>query len=323
MRALVYDHYGPPEKVLRLEQVPRPQPRPDEVLVRVHAASLNAWDWDRLVGRPLGRVTDPFRPPHKILGGDIAGVVEALGRDVDAFSVGDAVFGDLTAAHWGGFADYVCAPVKVLARKPAELSFHQAAALPQAGLLAVEAMKFRPNLGAGEHVLVSGAGGGAGLFALQLAKTAGAIVTAVDKGIKGATLLSQGAEYVTDYQRESFANSGKKYDFIIDMVGSQTVFGYRRALAPGGSVVLVGGSLGRILQVVALGTALGRADNQTMGLAIYQPTVAGLDRLATLAVAGTLEPVIDSVFPLEQGPAALRRIGDGDHIGKIIVDMSA
>jgi NADPH:quinone reductase-like Zn-dependent oxidoreductase len=322
MRALVYDRYGPPETVLRLEQLPRPQPRPGEVLVRVHAASLNAWDWDRLVGRPLGRVTDPFRPPHKILGGDIAGIVEATGPDVDILQIGDAVFGDLTTAHWGGLADYACAPVAALARKPDGLSFHQAAALPQAGLLALAAMAQRPGLRVDEQILVVGAGGGAGLFAVQLAKHAGASITGVDKAIKHDAVLGQGAEHFIDYANQDFSREGSRYDFIIDMVGAQSALGYRRALQRGGRLTLVGGSLGCILQAVTLGNILGRADDQTMSLAIYQPTVAGLERLAELAVPGVITPVIDSVFPLDRGAAAFRRIGDGNHIGKIIVDMA-
>lgn len=323
MRALVYDRYGPPEQVLRLEQMPRPQPGPGEVLVRVHAASVNSWDWDRLVGRPLGRIDAPFRPPFRILGADIAGIVEAIGPDVTTLTIGDAVFGDLTAGKWGGFADYVCAPAKTLALKPETLSFQHAAALPQAGLLAHEALKLRPGLGAGQRVLVVGAGGGAGLFAVQMARATGAAVTGVDRGLKGPVVLAHGADHFIDHQRDDFARSSARYDFIIDMVGSQTVFGYRRALAEGGTLALVGGSLSRILQVVALGNLVGRARRQRMGLAIYQPKTADLDHLAALATAGVITPVIDSVFPLEQGAAALRRIGSGDHVGKIIVEMTA
>lgn len=323
MRALVYDRYGPPEKVLRLEQLPRPQPRPGEVLVQVHAASLNAWDWDRLVGRPLGRITDPFRPPHRILGGDIAGMVEAVGDGVSDFKSGDAVFGDLTSATWGGLADYVCAPATALAHKPDRLSHQQAAALPQAGLLALEAMKLWSGLMVGEQVLVVGAGGGAGLFAVQLANHAGASVTGVDKELKRDAVLGQGADAFIDYAQHDFSRDGGRSDFIIDMVGNQSVFGYRRALNPGGRLALVGGSFGCILQVVALGNAVGKAQGQTMGLAIYRPNRSGLERLAELAVPGVITPIIDSVFPLERGAAALRRLGDGDHIGKIIVDIGA
>ena len=321
MRALVYDAYGPPES-LRIEDLPIPVPPDGEVLVRVHAASVNSWDWDRLVGRPLGRITDPFRPPHRILGGDIAGVVEAVGPGVTDLKVGDAVFGDLTAGNWGGFADYVCSPAGMLARKPEQLSFHQAAALPQAGLLALQAIRHRSHLKSGERVLVSGAGGGAGIFALQLAKQAGAVVTAVDKGDKGPILLALGADHFIDYRQQDFTRSGQQYDLIIDMVGSQGVFGYRRAVAEGGHLALVGGSFGRILQVVALGNRLGRAQSQQMGLVIYRPNVPDLDQLAVLTLSGAITPVIDSTFPLEQGAAALRRIGEGNHVGKIIIAMT-
>jgi len=322
MRALISDRYGPPES-MRLEQVPQPHPGPGEVLLRIHAASVNSWDWDRLVGRPLGRITDPFRPPHRILGGDVAGIVEAVGADVTRFKVGDAVFGDLTGANWGGFADYVCAPATALAIKPEGLSFHTAAALPQAGLLAMQAIRRRAVLPPGEHVLVSGAGGGAGIIALQLALHAGADVTAVDRGHKGQKLLDLGASHFVDYRQQNFTRTGEQYDLIVDMVGSQNVFAYRRALAKGGNLVLVGGSFGRILQVVALGNRLGHEQSQKMELLIYNPNVADLDELAELALSGAIAPVIDSIFPLEQGAAAMRRIGTGDHIGKIIIDMGA
>lgn len=323
MRALAYDRYGPPENVLRLDQLPRPVPRSGEVLVRVCAAAVNAWDWDRLVGRPLGRITDPLRPPHKILGSDIAGVVESLGPGVSELAVGDAVFGDLTQCGWGGFADYVCAPVLALARKPKQMSFCDAAALPQAGLLAREAMKSRPALRDGDSVLIVGAGGGAGIFALQMAKSTGAAITGVDKGSKGPSVLAAGASDFVDYQKTDFSRTDRQYDFIIDMVGSQSVFGYRRALKPGGSLVLVGGSLGRILQVVVLGPSVGKAKGQSMGLAIYQPTIDGLEQLCEKVASGVITPVIDSVFPLERGAEALRRIGDGNHVGKVIIDLTA
>lgn len=320
MRALVCDKYGRPE-ILRLVDEPQPQPAPGDVLVRVRAASVNSWDWDRLVGRPLGRIADPFRPPHRILGGDIAGVVEAVGAGVTRLRPGDAVFGDLTGGQWGGFADYVTAPADVLALKPEALSFEHAAALPQAGLLALQAIARRPVLGAGQQVLVNGAGGGAGTFAVQLARLAGAEVTAVDSAHKGPAVLALGAKRFIDYRREDFTRIGQRYDLIIDMVGSQSVFSYRRALAPGGSLVLVGGSFGRILQVVLLGNRLGRAAAQSMELLIYRPNIEDLDRLAALAIAGSIAPVIDSVLPLEQGAAALRRIGSGEQIGKIVLSM--
>ncbi|KKC39861.1 hypothetical protein WH87_03225 [Devosia epidermidihirudinis] len=322
MRALVTDRYGPPH-TMRLEQLPQPQPGLGEVLVRIHATSVNSWDWDRLVGRPLGRISDPFRPPHRILGGDIAGIVAAVGDGVAHLKVGDAVFGDLTSANWGGFADYVCAPASALAIKPEGLSFHAAAALPQAGLLAMQAVRLRTGLASGERVLVCGAGGGAGIIALQLARHAGAQVTAVDRGHKGDRLRELGASHFIDYRQQNFTRTGQRYDLIIDMVGSQSVFGYRRALEKGGNLVLVGGSFGRIVQVVALGHRLGREQSQRMELLIYKPSVDDLDQLAALTLSGVITPVIDSVFTLEQGPDAMRRIGSGDHIGKIIIDMGA
>ena len=322
MRALVYDGYGPPE-TLRLEQMPRPQPGPGQVLVRVHAASVNSWDWDKLTGAPAGALRAIMRPQHRILGADVSGVVEAAGPDVYGFAQGDAVFGDLCMDGWGGFADYVVTRASALARKPDALSFHQAAALPQAGLLALLGLRFYGEPAAGQRLLVNGAGGGVGTFAIQLARQRGIHVTAVDRGDKAEALRKLGADRTIDYRQHDFTATGERYDLILDMIGRHTISAYRRALAPGGMLVLIGGSFGTVIGTVTLGKLTARAAGQRMGLLIYRPDLAALDELTDLCLSGTIAPVIDSVFRLEQGAAALRRIGSGDHVGKVIVDVSA
>lgn len=311
MRALVLDRYGPPEHVLRLEQVPRPQPRSGEVLVRVHAASLNSWDWDLLAGTSMGRVMGPFRPPFKILGADIAGTVEAVGGEVSGFKVGDRVFGDLSGGRWGGLADYVAAPAKALAHMPQGLSFTDAAALPQAGGLALQAVRKFPQLSSEHVVLINGAGGGVGTIAIDLVKPTSARIVAVDSASKGPALLQKGADSFIDYRSQDYTQALSAYDLIIDMVANRPVSHYRRCLKPGGKLVVIGGTF-RALIPVALSSLM--RGSKSIGVLVYNPSPAD-----SLEVAARVSPHIDSVFPLEQGAAAFRRIGDARHVGKVVI----
>ena len=244
MKAIVVTRYGSPE-MLRLQEVPKPTPKDDEMLVRVHAASINAWDWDLLRGRPyLTRLGGGFRAPkHRIIGADIAGRVEAVGRNVADFAEGDAVYGDISGSGWGGFAECVSIRASALAHKPEGISFTHAAAIPQAAVLALQALQKAPPQ-AGQHALIIGAGGGAGTFAVQLAKNRGAHVTAVDRADKLDMLRSVGADLALDYRREDFAKTGQTYDLIVDMVMQRSLFDYWRALAPQGTFVVVGGATG-------------------------------------------------------------------------------
>ncbi|HEV7345279.1 MAG TPA: NAD(P)-dependent alcohol dehydrogenase [Devosia sp.] len=321
MRALVYDKYGPPD-TLRLEQLPVPEPKAGEVRVRVHAASVNSWDWDKLTGAPQGALRALMRPQHRILGADIAGVVDAVGAGVDRLKSGDAVFGDLCMGAWGGFADYVCARADALAIKPEAIDFTAAAALPQAGLLALQGLRLYGEPTAGERLLINGAGGGVGTFAIQIAKQGGAHVTAVDRGDKAEALSKLGADKFIDYQAQDFTRTGERYDLILDMIGRKSVADYRRALASGGRLVLVGGTFGTVISVVSVGKLAARAAGQRMGLLLYRPSLGELEEIAARCAAGSLVPVIDNTYPLEQGASALRRLGDGDHTGKIIIEMA-
>lgn len=314
MRALVYDRYGPPEN-LRLEQMPQPQPKAGEVLVRVHAASLNSWDWDLLIGTPMGRVTGPFKPPFKVLGADIAGVVESLGQGVTTLQVGDRVFGDLSEAGWGGLSDYVAVPAAALAPIPTGLSFTDAAAIPQAGGLALQALRKRPDLGPGHTVLINGAGGGVGTFAIQLAKSTGANIVAVDRAGKRDSLLALGANNFIDYRSEDYTAASEAYDLVIDMVANRPVSHYARCLRPGGRLVVIGGTFRSIIGIALAGLF---SRGKSLGILVYK--VAPGDGAE---LAARTRPVIDGVYPLEQGAAALRRIGGGDHVGKVIVEMTA
>jgi NADPH:quinone reductase-like Zn-dependent oxidoreductase len=322
MRALVYERYGPPDQVLRLEQVPRPEPGPGEVLVRVRAASVNSWDWDLLTGTPLGRIESPFRPRRLVLGADVAGVVEAAGDGVSAFQPGDAVFGDLSGGKWGGFAEFAVAKPTELARIPAGLGFIDAAAIPQAGALALQGLRRRSGLGAGTTILINGAGGGVGTFAVQLAKSLGTAVTAVDRGEKGEALLALGADRFVDYRAVDFAAEGTRYDLILDVVARHSVWQFAGALQDGGHLVVIGGRIPSLLQVAALGGLVGRARDRKLGLLLYRPSAADNLELAQRCAAGTLQPVIDAVYPLERGAEALARLGSGLAVGKVVVSVA-
>jgi NADPH:quinone reductase-like Zn-dependent oxidoreductase len=319
MRAIVHDRYGPPEQVLRLEHLPRPQPQPGDVLVRVRAASVNSWDWDQVVGTAMGRVTGPFRPPHKILGADIAGVVEAVGHGVTAFRPGDPVFGDLSEGKWGGFADYVAAPAAALAPIPEGLSFEHAAALPQAGALALQALRKQTDLGPDHTVLFNGAGGGVGTLGIQMAKASGARIVAVDRIEKRDALLALGADTVIDYVQEDYTAGVDRYDLIIDVVANRPIGHYTRCLREHGRLVVIGGTISTLLSVAALGNLVGRKRRQHLGLLLYRVSPDDNAALAAQCVAGTLRPVIDSTFPLADGAKALCRLGEGQHVGKVII----
>ena len=241
MRAVVYDRYGPPD-VLRIENVPKPSPAAGQVLVRVAATSVNLSDWETLRGSPLySRIGGLRSPARRTLGSDIAGWVEAVGPGVTRFRPGDEVYGDNLALK-GGFAEYAIAPESALARKPAELTFAEASTIPQAGAIAWQGTD---GAGAGHRVLINGAGGGSGSFAIQLAKRLGAHVTGVDNAGKLDFMRSLGADEVIDYRSEDFTRGDEPYDLILDLVAHRSVFAYRRALAPGGRYRCVGGSVRR------------------------------------------------------------------------------
>lgn len=306
MRAIVYHRYGPPGE-LRLEEVPAPRvERDDDVLVKVHATSVNSWDWDLLRGRMAVR----RRPRHPVMGADVAGRVEAVGASVSRLRPGDAVFGDVSGHGWGGLGEYVCVPERALAAMPAGLGFEQAAAVPQAGVLALQGLSYRGEVRPGDAVLVNGAGGGVGTFAVQMAKASGAVVTGVDRASKLDMLRSLGADEVIDYEQERIAG---RYDRIVDLFASADA---RRALRPGGVYGVIGGTLPRIAWTALVGLAVRR---KRVGVVIHRPGHEQLERLTPLLEAGTVEPVIDGTYPLEDARRAFERYGSGEFLGKIVI----
>lgn len=320
MKAIVYHKYGSPD-VLQIEEVEKPTPRDDEVLVKVHAASINDWDWGLLRGKPLvNRLFSPLKPKNKILGTDMAGEVEAVGRNVDRFKPGDEVFGDLSASGFGGFAEYVCARENALVPKPASMTFEEAAAVPHAAALALQGLRYKGQIQPGKSVLFNGAGGGAGTFAIQIAKSFGAEMTAVDSANKLDALHSLGAQHVIDYRQEDFTRSGRGYDLIIDVKSSRSIFDYRRALNPGGRCVLIGGALPRVFINVLAGFPSSMIGNKKVGVLLHKPN-GDLDLFNELYEDGKVVPVIDKTYSLGETPEALRRFGEAQQIGKLVIKI--
>jgi NADPH:quinone reductase-like Zn-dependent oxidoreductase len=318
MKAVVYTRYGSPD-VLRFMDVERPAPKDKEVLVKVHAVSLNASDWEMLRGKPLySRIAGPFRPRHHILGSDIAGQVAATGRSTTLFQPGDEVFADILSSM-GGLAEYVSVPESALARKPADMSYEEAAALPQAGAIALRGIRERGHVRPGHKVLINGAGGGSGTYAVQLAKLHGAEVTGVDNAEKLEFMRSLGADHVIDYTREDFIRNGRTYDLILDLAAHRSAFAYPGSLTPGGRYLYVGGSMATLLQVLLIGPVLGIAAGKKIRLLVVRLGAQHLTPIVELHQAGKIATVIDRRYRLSEVSEALRYLGEGHAKGKVVV----
>jgi NADPH:quinone reductase-like Zn-dependent oxidoreductase len=320
MKAIVYTKYGPPE-TLQLEEVAKPTPKDDEVLIKVRAVSVNRSDWEGLRGKPLyARIGGLLKPRHQRLGSDIAGRVEMAGSNIWRFQPGDEVFGDILP-RLGGFAEYVCARESALALKPPSMTFEEVAAIPQAAVIALQGIRDRGQVQPGEKVLINGAGGGAGTFAVQLAKMYGAEVTGVDNYGKLDFMRSLGADHVIDYTREDFTKNGKQYDLILDIVAHRSVFAYKRALRPNGSYFLAGGSLATILQILFLGPWIRRTTGKKIRVLAVRPNIEDLDFMKELIEAGKVTPVIDRTYPLSEVPEAMGYVGEGHAQGKVVISV--
>jgi len=322
MKAIVLTKYGSPN-FLELKEVEKPKPKDNEVLIKNFAVSINSWDWEILMGKPFVNrlMVGLFKPTKiKILGCDIAGRVEAVGKNVKLLKLGDEVFGDLSKCGWGGFAEYVCACENALALKSANMTFEQAAAIPQAGLLALQSLRYKGDVRPGEKVLFNGAGGGVGTFGVQIAKSMGAEVTGVDNTDKLNTVSSLGADCVIDYTKEDFTKNGLCYDRIIDVAAYRTILDYKRALSPKGIFVMVGGSLS-ILKLLLLGPLISITESKKMGVLLHKPN-QGLDFIKELFEAGKIVPIIDRYYPLDKVAEALQYFGEGQVKGKIVITVN-
>ena len=322
MKAIVYTKYGSPD-VLQLKEANKPVPKENEVLIKIIASSVNEWDNGLISGkgfltRLLGGL---FKPKNKILGADVAGVVEAAGSNIKNFKPGDEVFGDIAGAGFGAFAEYACAPEKMLAKKSPKMSFEQAASLPQAGLLAMQGLRYKKPLLPGQHLLINGAGGGVGPIALQYAKSIGAMVTCVDREEKFDLLRSFGADELIDYRKTDYTKTGVQYDYILDVTARRSVRDYKRALKPGGVFAMIGGSMGWLLiQMMLIQPLLSKFSNKNLGIMGYHVNKEGLDELSWLFEEGKISPVIDKCFPLAATAEAFRNYQQGTFTGKIIIN---
>jgi len=321
LKAIVYTKYGPPDG-LQLKEVEKPIPKDNEVLVKIQASSLNAADLDFLRGTFFSRVIGPFKPKYKILGSDIAGRVEAVGRNVEQFQPGDEIFGDLFYHGFGAFAEYVCVTENALALKPVSMTFEEAATLPQSGLLALQGLRDKGQIQQGQKVLINGASGGTGTFAVQIAKSFGAEVTGVASTKKLDMVRSIGADKVIDYTQEDFTKSGQCYDLILDVASNRSILAYKRALSPKGIYVTAGGHLAALLQTVFLGPIISMIGSKKMGILVWkQMKKEDLDFLTELFEAGKVAPVIDRRFPLSEVAEALRYLEEGHAQGKVVITM--
>jgi NADPH:quinone reductase-like Zn-dependent oxidoreductase len=317
MRAVVYERYGPPE-LLRIRDVPRPSPATNQVLLRVVATSVNLSDWEGLRGAPLyARLGGLRAPARRTLGSDVAGRVEAVGSGVTRFGVGDQVYGDNLELK-GGFAEYAVAPESALAHKPEELTFAQASAIPQAAAIA---LRGTAGVAAGQRVLINGAGGGSGSFAIQLAKRAGAHVTGVDNAGKLEFMRSLGADQVIDYGIDDFTRPDEPYDLILDLVAHRSPFACRRALAPRGRYWCVGGPVRNLLAILTVGSIIGRLTRRRLGVLVVPQGPTHFTPLTDLAVTGEVAIHIDRTFGLDEVPEALRYVGEGLAHGKVVVTI--
>ena len=320
MKAIVYEKYGTPD-VLQLKEAAKPVPGEDEVLVKVHAASINDWDLGLLYGDFINRMLNGLRKPRRnILGSDIAGKIETVGKKVKRFKAGDDVYGDLSG-QWGGFAEYVCAPEKSLSLKPAAMSFEEAAAIPQAAMLAVQGLIDKGKIKQAQKVLINGAGGGVGTFAIQIAKLYSAEVTGVDKATKLEMLRSIGFDHVIDYTKEDFTKNGKAYDLILDAKTNRSAFDYTRSLNRNGVYVTVGGSIGHLLQVLILAPLIRMIQSKHLRIVALKPN-KDLAFMNDLFEKGKVRTVIDGPYRLDQLGEAFRHFAKADHKGKIVITMN-
>jgi len=322
MKAIVNTHYGSPD-VLQLKEVARPTPKDNEVLVQVHAASVNAAELHLLRGKPFLMRLMGFGfliPKHTILGAAMAGRVEAVGRNVTQLQPGDEIFGDLTKCGWGAFAEYVCASEDALVLKPANVTFEQAAAIPLAAVTALQGLRAKGQIKLGQKVLINGAGGGVGTFAVQLAKAFGAEVTGVCSTRNVDMVRSIGADQVIDYTQEDFTKNGQRYDFIFAVNGYHSIFDYKRALSPKGVYVMIGGSMAAMIQAMLLGPVISMTGRQKMGsMGVAKPNQKDLVFMKELLEAGKVKPVIDRRYPLGETAEAIRYLEAGHAKGKVVI----
>ena len=325
MKAWVRDEYGGPD-VLRLEGIATPEVPDDGILVRVAASSVNQADLDYLYGKPwiTRMATGLRRPSNPRVGLDVAGVVEVVGKDATRFRPGDEVYGDMTEFGHGAFGEYVSAPEQAFAKVPDGVSLEDAATVPQAGILAIQGLNAQGRIKSGDRVLINGASGSVGPFAVQIAKSMGAEVTGVASTAKVPFVRSLGADHVLDYTRDDFTKLGQRYDRILDMAAVHSIAKVRRALTPRGVYIAIGGPLTNVFGAMIVGLVMPLAGKQRAGLPFWKPFRAeDVATLSQMLADGTIQPVIDKRFPLNQVPDALRYVDDDQARGKVVITVAS
>jgi len=325
VKAIVNHEYGTAD-VLKLEEVEKPTPKDNEVLIKVHAASVNIADWYMLNGKPFLVRLAPgglLKPKLNILGGDVAGRVEAVGKHVTQFQPGDEVYGDNSNTGMGAFAEYVAVPEHILAHKPDNLSFAEAAAVPSAAVTALQGIRDSGEIQSGQKVLVNGASGGVGTYAVQIAKYYGGEVTAVCSTSKIEMVRSIGADHVIDYTKENFTQNGQHYDLILGVNGYYSLSDYKRALSSKGTYVMIGGSMAQIFQAMLLGPLMSKkGGKQLKGMGSVRINQDDLIVMKELLKTGKVAPVIDKCYPLSEAAEAMRHLGEGHAKGKVVITMA-
>ncbi|WP_163099795.1 NAD(P)-dependent alcohol dehydrogenase [Peribacillus alkalitolerans] len=322
MKAIVSHKYGPPD-VLELTEVEKPIPEDNQVLVKIHAASVNFCNLVLLKGEPfLARLAfGLLKPKYTIPGGDITGRVEAVGKDVKEFQPGDEVFGDLSGCGWGGFAEYVSVPENALALKPANVTFEEAAAVPMAGVTALQGLRDKGKVQSGQKVLINGASGGVGTFAVQIAKAFGAEVTGVCSTRNIDILRSIGADHVIDYTKQDFTQMPQNYDLILGVNGHHPISAYKRVLNRNGVFVHVGGTGAQMFQTIALGPWNSLTGSKKIDTLLQRPNQEDLNQMKELLEAGKVKPVIDRCYKLSEVKEAFRYFEEGHSQGKVVITV--
>ena len=322
MKAIVCNKYGSPD-VLELKEIEKPLPLENQVLVKVHSASLNFGNLVLLKGKPfLARFAfGLLRPKYSIPGGDIAGIIEAVGKDVKQFQPGDEVFGDLSGCGWGGFAEYVTVPEYALALKPTNISFEEAAATPMASVTALQGLRDKGKIKSGQKVLIYGASGGVGTFAVQIAKSFGAEVTGVCSTRNLEILHSIGADHIIDYTKEDFTQNEECYDLILGVNGSNSISAYKRALKPNGNFVHVGGAESQFFQTLVLGPFISMTGSKKISNLLQRANQKDLIYVKELLEAGKVKPVIDKRYKLSEVSEAFKYFQEGHAQGKVVLTV--
>ena len=321
MKSIVFRKYGFPE-TLEFVEMKKPIPKKNEVLVKIKAVSLNAADIDWIKGKFPTRLLSPFKPAFSVLGSDIAGVVEKTGPGVSIFEAGDEIIADLSINGFGGFSEYICLNENILRRKHKLMTFEQASTIPQASLMALQGLRDTVTIHDNDRVLITGAGGGIGSFAVQIAKMQGAIVTAIDSKLKHNMLLKIGVDSVIDYKQTDFAKDINKYDIIMDLVAKHSIFSYYKVLNRGGSYIYAGGKVSTLLQAALFGKLISKTTKKNMKFVVWKTNnEKDMDDIGHLFEQGKLDILIDRVYEFDDTLVALKQIEGGLAKGKVVIRM--